>query len=33
MTNIQIEKIVETLTNHGQKPERVQHDENKTKLE
>lgn len=33
MTNIQIEKIIETLTNNGHKPECVQHDENKTKLE
>lgn len=33
MTNIQIEKIVETLTNHEHKPKRVQHEEMKTKLE
>ena len=33
MTNIQIEKIIETLTNNGHKPERVQQEETKTKLE
>ena len=32
MTNIQIEKIIETLTNNGHKPERVQHDENKNQI-